>query len=121
MTVRLKPASEQPARGDGTRVLVDGVWPRGVNKDEADIDLWLKDIAPTPRLRRWFAQDPDKWEEFQRRYFKELEAKHQMIAELLEIARRGRVTLVFGTRNGEYNSATALREYLLSKRKRASA
>ena len=121
MTVRLKPASEQPARGDGTRVLVDGAWPRGVSKEDADIDLWLKDIAPTPRLRKWFGHDPDKWDEFQRRYFKELDTKHQVIAELLEMARRGRVTLVFGARNGEHNSAAALRDYLLSKRKRASA
>ena len=113
MQIRLKRAYEAPGSQDGTRVLVDGLWPRGVSKGEADIDRWLRDIAPSKALRKWFDHDPEKWKEFKRRYHRELDTERQeAAAELKEIAQRGRVTLVFGSKDEEHNNAVALKEYL---------
>lgn len=106
---------------DGFRVLVDRVWPRGMTKKQAQADLWLKDVAPSTALRKWFSHDRSKWEAFKSRYFLELDTKPQAVARLLDEAAKGRLTLLFSARDVEYNQAVALREYLLSpSKKRAS-
>ena len=104
--------NEPPSRDDGVRVLVDRLWPRGLPKTRAAVDLWLKDLAPSVRLRRWFNHDPARWNEFTQRYAEELDAKTTAVAALLGAARRGKVTLLFGARDHKYNNATALHEYL---------
>ncbi len=111
MQIRLRRAYERPGPQDGTRVLVDRVWPRGLRKQDAAIDLWLKDIAPSTPLRKWFAHDPAKWEEFKKRYYRELNRNPSAVGRLQE-AVGGRVTLVYGARDKKYNNAVALKEYL---------
>jgi uncharacterized protein YeaO (DUF488 family) len=108
----IKRVYEPRSRADGYRILVDGLWPRGVTKGKAAIDLWLKEIAPSKTLRRWFAHEPDRWPEFCARYFRELDARNELLAPLVERARRGRVTLVYGAREDRFNNAAALKEYL---------
>ena len=113
MQIWLKRAYEKPGPQDGTRVLVDRLWPKGISKEEAKIDVWLKDIAPSNELRKWYGHDPDKWEEFKRRYYCELNAHgNEAVAKLLEMTRKGRVTLVFGAKNERLNNAEALKEYI---------
>ena len=92
--------------------LVDALWPRGVAKEDAGIDLWLKEIAPSAALRRWFAHEPARWTEFRARYFRELDGREACFDPLVERARRGRVTLVYGARDDRCNNAVALKEYL---------
>jgi uncharacterized protein YeaO (DUF488 family) len=118
MEIEVKRAYEPPAPGDGRRVLVDRIWPRGVARDDLRIDAWLKELAPSAGLRKWFGHDPSKWEEFKERYFRELDERPDALAQLLEIARSGRVTLVFGARETEHNNAVALREYLEQRSRR---
>ncbi|HXF72267.1 MAG TPA: DUF488 family protein [Actinomycetota bacterium] len=103
---------EEARRAPRPRFLVDRVWPRGVARDELEIDGWLRDVAPSDELRRWFGHDPSRWEGFQRRYAAELDAKPEAWRPLLEAARRGDVTLLFGARDEERNNAVALRGYL---------
>ena len=110
--VELKRAYEKPAEGDGLRILVDRLWPRGVAKSAARIDLWLKEIAPSTALRKWFGHDPAKWAEFRKRYFRELDANPEAVEQLKEHARQGKVTLVYGAKDQEHNDAVAIREYL---------
>jgi uncharacterized protein YeaO (DUF488 family) len=112
MKILVKRVYEVPGRGDGRRVLVDRLWPRGLSKQKARIDLWLKDVAPSTPLRRWFAHDPQKWPEFRKRYFRELAGNPAAVKQLRGLARQGTVTLVFGAREEKYNNAVALREYL---------
>jgi uncharacterized protein YeaO (DUF488 family) len=112
MAIHLKRAYEVPATDDGCRVLVDRLWPRGVSKDSARIDLWLKEIAPSTELRKWFAHDPKKWTGFRTRYFRELDAHPDAVEQLRELVRKGPVTLVFGAKDQEHNDAVALKEYL---------
>jgi uncharacterized protein YeaO (DUF488 family) len=92
--------------------LVERLWPRGVRKADLRLDAWLKDVAPSPALRRWFGHDPDKWPEFKRRYFAELHQHEEALAPLREAAHEGPLTLVYGARDTEHNAAVALREYL---------
>jgi uncharacterized protein YeaO (DUF488 family) len=113
--VRTKRVYEPPDPRDGSRVLVDGIWPRGMRKEQVPRDLWLKDVAPSTALRKWFAHDRSKWEEFKRRYFQELDSKPQAIEKLLKEAARGPLTLLFSARDAECNQAVALREYLLGR------
>lgn len=103
---------------DGTRVLVDRLWPRGLTKEEAEIDLWAKEVAPSHELRRWFAHKPERWEEFQARYREELESPEaqERIAELRAMARKGRVTLVYSARDETMNNAQVLRNALRKAR-----
>jgi uncharacterized protein YeaO (DUF488 family) len=109
----LKRAYEKPRPQDGTRVLVDRLWPRGISKDEAEIDVWLRDIAPSNALRKWYGHDPDKWEEFKSRYYCELNTHgHEPVAKLLDMARKGRVTLVYSAKSQRFNNAEALKEYV---------
>lgn len=112
--VRLKRAYDEPADNDGHRVLVDGMWPRGVAKADAQIDLWLKAIAPSSGLRKWFGHDPEKWDEFRRRYDEELSVGEQAQAfeQLRGLYERGRVTLVFAAKDREHNNAVALKQRL---------
>jgi uncharacterized protein YeaO (DUF488 family) len=112
MDIRIRRAYDPPRRGDGYRVLVDRVWPRGVSRDDLDLDEWRKEIAPSTRLREWFGHDPERWKEFQERYFAELEARQESLQGLLERARRGRITLVYGAKDPNHNNAVALRAYL---------
>lgn len=111
----VKRAYEPPAAADGQRVLVDRVWPRGVKKEELELDDWLKDLAPSTRLRKWFGHDPEKWDEFRRRYFRELDAQPDAVATLLERGAKGKVTLVYGAKDSAHNQAVALKDYLAKK------
>lgn len=119
--IRLKRTRDPVAKADGTRVLVDRVWPRGIKKEDLQHDHWLKDLAPSTELRKWFAHDPEKWPEFQRRYRKELDQAPEVVGPLLEMAREGTVTLLFGARNREHNQAVVLREYVLERLERDAA
>jgi uncharacterized protein YeaO (DUF488 family) len=114
-TVQVKRAYAPPSKHDGVRVLVDRLWPRGLSKAHASVDLWLKDIAPSVALRRWFKQQPERWSEFVRRYGEELDGKAASIAALVGAARRGRVTLLFGARDEKRNGAVALHRYLTER------
>lgn len=112
MQIRLRRAYEPPGPQDGTRVLVDRVWPRGISKERAAIDEWLKDVAPSKELRQWFGHDPAKWEEFVGRYHRELAQGSEALERLRALTREGRVTLVYGARDERHNNAVALKEYL---------
>lgn len=110
--IRVKRAYDPSTADDGSRVLVDRVWPRGISKAALRLDAWVKDVAPSDALRRWFDHDPRKWPEFRERYFRELDAKADALKPVVELARRGRVTLVYGARDTEHNNALALRDYV---------
>lgn len=97
---------------DGVRVLVDRIWPRGIKKEEADIDFWFKEIAPSKELRKWFKHDSKKWEEFKTRYFEEIKAEMKRIEELSDIAKKQNLTLLYGAKEERYNNAIALKEFL---------
>jgi uncharacterized protein YeaO (DUF488 family) len=112
MAIRLKRAYEKPARDDGIRVLVERLWPRGLTKQEARIDLWLKDAAPSTELRKWFGHDPARWSEFRRRYEAELKRNPGPVGTLREKARGGTVTFVFAARDEEHNGALVLKHFL---------
>ena len=113
--IRLKRAYESPAASDGTRILVDRLWPRGVKKEDAAIDQWCKDIAPSTGLRKWFGHDPARWKEFQRRYAAEIRNQSEQLAKLRLQARRGPITLVFSAHDEEHNDAVVLRDVLLGR------
>jgi len=110
--IKVRRAYEPAARGDGGRFLVDRLWPRGVAKDALRAHAWLKDVAPSDDLRRWFGHEPVKWDEFRRRYFAELDAQPEAWQPVLRAARRGNVTLLYGAHDVEHNNAVALKEYL---------
>jgi uncharacterized protein YeaO (DUF488 family) len=112
MSVSLKRAYEEPAPDDGTRILVDRLWPRGVSKEKAAIDLWLKDIAPSTELRKWFGHDPAKWDEFQERYRAEISANHGALQMLKDKISEGPVTLIFSAKDEEHNDAVVLKAFL---------
>jgi uncharacterized protein YeaO (DUF488 family) len=103
--IKLKRVYEESAATDGTRVLVDRLWPRGLKKADAAIDRWMKDLAPSPELRRWFGHDPARWEEFRRRYSAEVRAHAELLQELRDLARSGPVTLLFAARDETHNEA----------------
>ena len=113
--IRLKRAYETPDAGDGTRILIDRLWPRGVRKVDAAIDLWAKDIAPSTALRRWFGHDPARWQEFRRRYTEEIHRHRDRLDELQTIAQRGRITLIFAAHDEIHNDAVVLRDILLGR------
>jgi uncharacterized protein YeaO (DUF488 family) len=110
--IRLKRAYEPPAPDDGRRILVERLWPRGVSKEKARLDLWLKEIAPSRELRKWFGHDPAKWTEFQRRYREELGHRPHEVAQLTKLIREGSVTFVYGSRDERHNAALVLKDYL---------
>ncbi len=109
--IKIKRIYEEPAQDDGSRILVDRLWPRGLSKDRAKVELWLKDIAPGDALRKWFAHEPEKWNEFKSRYFQELQDKKQLVDLIVEKARSG-VTLLYGAKDEKHNNAVALKEYI---------
>ena len=111
--IRLKRAYAQPSSEDGTRVLVDRLWPRGVRKTSASIDHWIKDVAPSTELRKWFGHDPIRWDEFRRKYQAELAHHPEALDELRALARAGRVTLVYAARDELHNEAVVLRDLLV--------
>lgn len=113
--IKLKRAYEQPTRGDGVRILVDRLWPRGVRKADAAIDHWMKDVAPSTALRQWFWHDSARWVEFRRRYRKELKEHEKEIGELRGLARRGPITLVYAARDQAHNEAIVLRDFLIGQ------
>ncbi len=115
MSVAVKRVYDLPAPYDGTRILVDRLWPRGVAKAGAKIDLWLKEVAPSASLRNWFGHAPNRWSRFKRRYWNELRKNERLIEDLVELAHGGRLTLVFSARDERHNNAVALKEYLLER------
>lgn len=110
--VRLKRVYEAPSASDGMRVLVDGLWPRGLSKEDVAADLWLREVAPSPALRRWFDHDARRWRQFSRRYRGELERRPEVLELLDDLRRRSPVTLIYGARDVAHNHAIVLREVL---------
>ena len=115
--IQLKRVYEKPSRKDGVRILVDRLWPRGLTKERAAVNLWLKDVAPSSELRKWFGHDPAKWKEFQVRYRKELRQKKEALKLLKRKSEDRTVTLVYGARDEQHNEAVVLRK-LVEGRKR---
>ena len=113
--IRIKRAYEEPDAEDGERILVDRLWPRGLTKERARIDLWLKNVAPSTELRKWFAHDPAKWPEFRRRYKEELKRNQEQLLLLKQEAAKGTVTLVYGAKDQHYNEAVILQRLLTAK------
>jgi uncharacterized protein YeaO (DUF488 family) len=110
--VRVKRVYEKTEKSDGLRALVDRLWPRGISEEKAGIERWLRELSPSTELRRWYGHDPGRWEEFKARYFAELDRQGEAIAELVDQARAGTVTLLYGSREKRLNNAVALKEYL---------
>ncbi|HEX6942985.1 MAG TPA: DUF488 family protein [Gemmatimonadaceae bacterium] len=119
MMLKLKRAYEPESRSDGTRLLVERLWPRGLSKATLRIDAWLKDVGPSTKLRQWFNHDPGKWPAFRARYFRELDSRPEAWRPIVSAARRGTVTLVYSSRDTVYNNAVALKDYLQSKIRKA--
>jgi uncharacterized protein YeaO (DUF488 family) len=117
LSIHLKRAYEAASEDDGYRVLVDRLWPRGVSKQDAKIDLWLKEIAPSTDLRKWFGHDPAKWEEFRKRYAEELDNHPEIVKQLTILVEKQHVTLIYSAKNEEFNQAVALNAYLDMKQK----
>lgn len=113
--VKLKRAYEPPDDTDGTRILIDRLWPRGVAKKDAALDQWMKEVAPSTGLRKWFGHDPERWDEFRRRYGKELEDNGALVDELRALARHGPVTLVYSAHDELHNDAVVLRDRVLGR------
>ncbi len=115
MHIKIKRVYLQPDEEDGRRILVDRLWPRGLTKEKASVDLWLKEIAPSTELRKWFGHDPEKWKEFQTRYRAELQQNTEQVSLLKQEAARGVVTLLFGAKDEEHNEAVVLQKLLMPK------
>ena len=116
--IRIKRTYDAPAHGDGRRILVERLWPRGITKDELDADAWLKDVAPSAELRKWFGHRVERWEEFRRRYRLELGAIPGAWEPILDAEGRGAVTLLFSARDVDHNGAVVLRDFLAERRAR---
>lgn len=110
--LKVKRVYDGPARSDGRRVLVDRIWPRGLSKESAKLDAWLKELAPSTELRQWFGHDPAKWSGFKRKYFRELDQHASVLDQLLELSPRRTTTLLFAASDLEHNNAVALKEYV---------
>lgn len=115
MNIIIKRVYDKLAKEDGKRILIDRLWPRGLTKEKAKIDLWLKDIAPSTELRKWFGHDPAKWTEFKERYVAEIKKNNQVRTQLEEQIKKGKVTLVYGAKDKVHNDAVVLKEYLEKK------
>ncbi|MFB2563045.1 DUF488 domain-containing protein [Rhizobium sp. IMFF44] len=115
MPLHIKRIYEPAGNGDGKRILVDRLWPRGISKNDARIDAWLKDLAPSAELRRWFGHDPKKWDEFRRRYQDELEKNSKAVEELREQIGKSTATLLYGARDTEHNNAVVLMDFLTNR------
>jgi uncharacterized protein YeaO (DUF488 family) len=110
--IQIKRAYDPPSRKDGFRILVERLWPRGLTKAQVAADLWLKDVAPSPQLRKWFGHDPAKWKQFEQRYWKELQARTEPVDLIRQKMKEGAVTFVYAARDEEHNGALALKEFL---------
>ena len=117
----LKRAYEPAVRADGYRILVDRLWPRGLSKEQAAVNEWMQEIAPSAALRRWFGHDPERWREFRRRYARELRAREELVGEIAALASRRRVTLVYGARDETHNDAVVLAEVVRAHMKRPNS
>jgi len=113
--IKLKRAYDPPSREDGTRILVDRLWPRGISREKAALDQWMKEIAPSTELRTWFGHDPKRWTEFRRRYAEELREHPDLVTELRLLARGGTITLVYAAHDETHNDAVVLRDVLLGR------
>jgi uncharacterized protein YeaO (DUF488 family) len=113
--IKLKRAYDPVSPADGRRLLVERLWPRGLSKEKLKLDGWIREVAPTTELRKWFGHDPAKWSQFRARYFRELDSRAESWRSIVSLARRGAVTLVYSSHDEEHNNAVALREYLQSK------
>lgn len=113
--VNVKRIYEPSSQDDGKRILIDRLWPRGLKKEDARIDEWIKEIAPSNELRKWFDHDPNKWGEFKKRFFTELHGKEDVVDGIISAARKGTVTLLFGSKEERLNNAVALKEYVDAK------
>ena len=114
--MKTKRVYEEPDKNDGFRVLVDRLWPRGLSKDRAQVDLWLKEVAPSDALRKWFGHDRARWAEFKRRYFKELADNREAVESIVKKASQRTVTLLYGAKDEECNNAVALQEFIEQKK-----
>lgn len=113
MMIKIKRAYQPPEKEDGFRILVDRLWSRGVSKDKAKLDLWLKEVAPSNELRKWFGHDPEKWSEFQKRYSAELKDKKSFLSKIKDLEKeKGTVTLIYSAKDEEHNDAVVLRDKL---------
>lgn len=118
--LKLKRVYDPVSRTDGTRFLVERLWPRGLSKEKLHLTAWLKDVGPSTELRKWFNHDPLKWSRFRTRYFRELDSQPESWRPILTVARRGMVTLLYSSHDEEHNNAVALKEYLQAKRRQPS-
>ena len=116
--IKIKRIYNAPAEDDGFRILVDRLWPRGLTKEKAKVDLWLKEIAPSDQLRKWYAHDPKKWAEFRTKYFKDLGTKRELVNQIVQKMKEGDVTLLYSSKEEKINNAVALKEYIAKKKKR---
>lgn len=121
MKISIKRAYDPPSPGDGVRILVDRLWPRGISKESLRLDMWLKDVAPSTELRTWFGHDPQRWTEFERRYVDELKHNTEAWEPILHAAHKHQVTLVFGAKDTEHSDAVVLSTFLLKHHKSATA
>jgi uncharacterized protein YeaO (DUF488 family) len=112
MAIKLKRVYDEPKQADGYRVLVDRIWPRGLSKDDARIDKWLKDVAPSDQLRKWFHEDSSRWAEFRKRYLSQLKENRETLKPLSKRAKKDRITLVYGSKDTEHNNAVVVKQYL---------
>jgi uncharacterized protein YeaO (DUF488 family) len=112
MKIQMKRVYDEPSEADGQRILIDRLWPRGLSKAKAKVDLWLKAVAPSTPLRQWFGHDPEKWEEFKQRYTDELDQNSEAVAQLRALLAQGTVTLLYGAKDQEHNDAVVLQEYV---------
>ena len=116
--LKLKRAYDPVSHTDGTRLLVERLWPRGLSKAKLHVDAWLKDVGPSTELRKWFSHDPERWARFRRRYFRELDSQPEAWRPIVSAARRGTVTLVYSSHDEQHNNAVALQDYLRAKMRR---
>jgi uncharacterized protein YeaO (DUF488 family) len=112
MNIKIKRVYETPEKSDGYRILVDRLWPRGLTKEKAAVDLWLKDIAPTTELRKWFNHEPEKWKEFIKKYLKELKENIEPVSLLKDYIKKGPVTLIYGARDEVHNEALVIKDFV---------
>lgn len=110
--IKIKRIYDAPSGDDGSRILVDRLWPRGLSKEKAKVDLWLKEIAPSNELRKWYAHDPKKWTEFRKRYFKDLDMKGELVNQIVRKTKEGNITLLYSSKEEKINNAVALKEYI---------
>jgi len=115
--IKIKRIYDAPTPDDGTRILVDRLWPRGLSKEKAKVDLWLKEIAPSNELRKWYAHDPKKWAEFRKKYFRELDVRKELANQIIQKTREGDVTLLYSSKEEKINNAVALKEYIIERKK----